>query len=144
MCGTKDGLVKIYTIDFKQTAASTADDKNAADSDATTIGADPKALKEHFLRRQKRIYSNTNRLSSRDVSDDSQASSPTASSGRSGGGSQTVDPTSDDPRTSAVTSQSSMAWRRVCTLRRVLCEHTTHDTSNNLRPAPITVIACSR
>jgi hypothetical protein len=72
MCGTKDGLVKFYSIEFQKGGSVQADPN-------LNVGAKPavndhKALKEHFLKRQRKIQQHTHgsRLSSREISEDSQ------------------------------------------------------------------------
>lgn len=68
MCGTKDGLVKFYSIEF-QKGTSNLDPTLGAN--AKPASNDPKALKEHFLKRQRKIQHGS-RLSSREISEDSQ------------------------------------------------------------------------
>lgn len=72
MCGTKDGLVKFYSVEFQKGGSVQAD--ASAPSGATTVANDHKALKEHFLKRQRKIqqHSHGSRLSSREISEDSQ------------------------------------------------------------------------
>lgn len=72
MCGTKDGLVKFYSVEFQKGSTNATDSNLNAGSKPTTN--DHKALKEHFLKRQQKIqqHSRGSRLSSREISEDSQ------------------------------------------------------------------------
>ena len=97
---------------------------------------DPKALKEHLLRRQQRIQHHTRRGPMDQMSQDSsQASSPI-----------------HIPYDSTTSGQASMTnesktetaeYRRQLTLRRVLSENTAFN-HDNPHPAPITAISPSK
>lgn len=70
MCGTKDGLVKFYSIEFQK--GNTHPDPNL-NGNAKQAPNDSKNLKEHFLKRQRKIqHLHGSRLSSREISEDSQ------------------------------------------------------------------------
>jgi hypothetical protein len=72
MCGTKDGLVKFYSIEFQKGSGGAQSDPNVVSP--KPAANDHKTLKEHFLKRQRKIqqHSQGSRLSSREISEDSQ------------------------------------------------------------------------
>jgi hypothetical protein len=70
MCGTKDGLVKFYSVEFHRGSANSDSTLN---SNSKSSVNDHKALKEHFLKRQRKIqHTHGGRLSSCEISEDSQ------------------------------------------------------------------------
>ncbi|KAI6229287.1 Beige/BEACH domain-containing protein [Aphelenchoides besseyi] len=137
MCGTKDGLVKFYSVEYKKGSANSESTSNSANPKTSTT--DHKALKEHFLKRQRRIHSHGTRLSSRDISEDSQASSPTHTLS-SGADDERGDQTADNPE-EATSPQPT--WNRHCKLRRVLTEQSAYASYDSQRTAPITSICPS-
>lgn len=71
MCGTKDGLVKFYSVEFQKGSTTHSDPNFNTSAKPTT--SDHKALKEHFLKRQRKIqHTHGSKLSSREISEDSQ------------------------------------------------------------------------
>uniref|UniRef100_A0A1I7RU77 WD_REPEATS_REGION domain-containing protein n=1 Tax=Bursaphelenchus xylophilus TaxID=6326 RepID=A0A1I7RU77_BURXY len=150
MCGTSDGLVKIYSIELRKVSEEEEKTERSS-STSSNLANDPNALKEHFLRRQKRIQSHQShsfgsmRLSV-DTSHDSQLSSPlhTPVSLKGVFTDDDSDPYKQENHSeSSDNSNKTFKWRRFCQLRRILTEHTAYHSENN-RPAPITAIFPSK
>ncbi|CAD5218465.1 unnamed protein product [Bursaphelenchus okinawaensis] len=149
MCGTSDGLVKIYSIELRKVSED-EEKSERSNSVSSNIANDPTALKEHFLRRQKRIQShqthsfNSMKLSV-DTSHDSQMSSPlhTPLSAKATFTDDEIDQKQETDSTNSDSSNKKYKWKRHCQLRRILTEHTAYHSENN-RPAPITAIFPSK
>ncbi|KAI1708739.1 beige/BEACH domain-containing protein [Ditylenchus destructor] len=154
MCGTSDGLVKIYSCELRKViveSSQEAHDLNHVENQSSAADPTSKAVKEHLLRRQQRIQNHNRRLASNRSS--SSASSEVQSLSMSMGDPMSPlqpGPTSseDSPFAGAYNgnaggnngSDSKLAeieWKRALHLRRVLSEHTAFS-QGNAHPAPIT------
>jgi WD40 repeat protein len=143
MCGTSDGLVKMYSCEFKKVVAAPTNESEQAVASKKSLGQnqiqDPKALKEHLLRRQQRIQHHTRRSPLEQISQDSSQASSPVHIPYSITTTTTIQPTS----MSNDNKNEIVEYRRQLTLRRVLSEHTAFN-QDNPHPAPITSLSPSK
>uniref|UniRef100_A0A915E9M7 Uncharacterized protein n=1 Tax=Ditylenchus dipsaci TaxID=166011 RepID=A0A915E9M7_9BILA len=158
MCGTSDGLVKIYSCELRKVIPAEPEDCVFGSSETSYFGAEPsdvnnsssrsnKAVKDHLLKRQQRIQNHhyNRKLANKgcanlDVASSNKNSCSSTSSEQQGSG---IGANSQQSNVNPATSSSSkdVEWRRSFQLRRVLSEHTAFSQQiANAHPAPITCL----
>lgn len=135
MCGTSDGLVKMYSCEFKKITPNNEKDETNIQKSPIHM-QDSKSLKEHLLKRQQRIQQHGSRkiTLSQLSHDSSQASSPI----------HTPLMSSMQRNHKENKKEEEPEYKRQLILRRVLSDHTGYNQDNNSHPAPITSLSPSK
>ena len=134
ICGTSDGLVKMYSCEFRKINSNETDQSNIPKS--PIAAQDSKSLKEHLLKRQQRIQQHGKKTPLSQMShDSSQASSPIHTP-------SVISSIHDSPQKNGDRGEN-VEFKRQLILRRVLSEHTGYNQENP-HPAPITSISPSK